>query len=318
MKKITFLFVFFSAILTSCTIQVLEYTSSSSAPPVSSAPNTLKEKNDLEIKASMYNYNSSGVSDNYLNEIYSGTVDFQSIRYIYDRKLGAMMSLDYALSNNLGIGIRAHGNFNDRSKSFTLQPSVKYFDNFKGKKNRTYGYGIEGGIQYTQGNNFLEVDSSFFFAYLLDFSIYPYLYNYYLFTYNENFELSYFNLNEKILRTYVRPTFTFENRYFEFHVGGALGYAWQAQYKADFQEEVDLKEIRSSNPLLYYQQNKHFVFGEMGISWGVGPEYIRFIVSNGFHISSNRINPTSSYFQAGLKSNFNIKSLKKKEVIIMN
>ena len=277
---------------TSCTVKT--YTSASSIQPVVQAPATLHKKGDINISASYDTYNSRDHSLGY----------YGSTWYANLKTRGASLSLDAAATDNLAIGIDYNYSRSLAAYSHSIRPSMTYFKNFSLRKNNRVGIDVTGGFSYQTGVNFLSVDSLFLDGWAFDTDGDGY-YDDIFYEFNISPQ-GYYLIDQTDIKAYVQPSFTYENNYFEWQVGFAAGYHYRLQYDATF--SVDYNSSNGSppetNPLVYYQQNRHFAFGEYFTSIGVGPDYLRYVMTVGGGHRNDIIQPSYLFFQVGLKGKF--------------
>lgn len=273
--------------------------------PLSQVPVSVQDKGDLSLEAS---YEIFDAVNSYGYDYALG----QSVFYNHLSVEGLNFLGHYALNDELSIGLGYKFNKNSPYKSHLISPSVNFYRNFPTKRGRaTYGFDVLTGLQFKTGRNFMAVDevlTDYYFIYeeipvedsvfiipgvVYETDVYP---------------LGYYSIRQKQIRYFVQPSFSVEHKVVDFHLGGSFGITHQFEYASTLDKLfVDFIESENvSNPLVYYNAQKSFVMGEIFMAFGIGPEYCKLMLRQGFGWSSDRYQRENYFLGLGLKSDFNL------------
>lgn len=274
-------------IMNSC--NTIVYTTASNIQPVTQAPPSLEKKGDIQIYGGYESYNSR---DPYY---WSPDVD---IAYINLGRSAANASIQGAVSDHMAVGLNYKFDKYLAASGHGLTASFTGFKNYSGKKTNRIGFDVTTGFSWNIGDNFMSVDSVFFDLYVID----AYEYDIY-FDYNISHQ-GYYMIDKMDIKAFVQPSFTFENRIFELHLGGSVGYHYRHQYDPGFFYKDDLVDEEFHNPLVYYNRNKHFAFGEYFMSIGMGSEHVRVLGTLGAGHRNDLVQPSYVFGQIGIRGRF--------------
>ena len=274
--------------LSSCVNTV--YTTASNFQPISHEPPTLYEKGDVQVQAGYASFKSS-------NQYYWGAEE--DLLYLNLGKRAAFLSIHGAVSDDFSFGLSYQYDTRFAARGHGLTGYATGFRNFEKRGTGFVGYDFTLGLSYFRGRNFMSVDSVFFDLYVLE----PYLEDIYV-----NLDISpqgYYLIDQQDIRLFFQPSFTYENDFFEWHVGGSVGYHYRHEYDPAFLFENDLPdELEIHNPLLYYDRNRHFVFGEYFMSLGFGYEFIKVLFTAGAGHRNDPIQPNYGFARIGVRGRF--------------
>lgn len=284
----------------------VKYTTSSSVSPIAETPTTFHKKGDLVINAGVESYN---VADDIGSNWFVDESDFSL--YNFRNKIGFQTSINAAVSDNFGIGFGYQANGDKPAFSHSMNASFQYYKLFETKEDRNFRVDVKTGFQYNTGKNYMSIDEVYWSEYEIEEPEGTYIYYDY-----EEFPLGYYKLNQKDFNVYIQPSGSFENKHFEASIGAVIGYNHILQYEPEFEvrySDYNYQEAYLTNPLIYYDLNKDFAFGEVFASIGGGPEPVHFVATFGGGVRSDDIQSNYFFFQLGAKARFNI--AKKEEVI---
>lgn len=291
MKNFTLLFALFFITIgfNSCT---RIYTTGSSNAPISTAPVNTKEKGDLSFQAEYSGYD---VTNTVRNNSYYNFIGINAFR----------INAQFAVTDHSTIGMSYSYNVLQPFTGHTFNGMYNYGQNFETvntKRNSQYGFDILSGFQIQHNNNFMEVSDYFYETYgttdssgttvfYYDYDISP---------------LGYYKLDQNSLRLYVQPSFTFENKYFELFFGMSIGYQQNLKYEPQLTAVYQsfIEDPTENNPLVYYNNNKRFLFGESFCGFGVGPEFLRVVWYSGIGYSTDQLQHIYGFGNVGVRSNF--------------
>jgi hypothetical protein len=281
---------------TSCT---RIYSTGSSNTPITIAPINTKEKGDLNLSAEFLGYN-----------VMNTASDFSSYNFIGINAF--RLNTQYAVSDNSTIGMSYSFNAKQPFTGHTFNGMYNYSKNYNTKNSKResqYGFDVLAGVQFQHNNNFVEVTDYLYDTYIFFDTTSGLGFFYYDV---EAYPLGYYKLKQNTLRLYVQPSFTYENRLFELFFGASIGYQHNLIYepKLSIAYQSYIEDITENNPLVYYNNNKTFVFGEPFWGFGIGPEFCRFVWLGGFGRSSDQLQPLHGFASLGIRSNFNTKRSK--------
>ncbi|MEZ5007838.1 MAG: hypothetical protein R2753_06750 [Chitinophagales bacterium] len=276
-----------------------EYVTATSITPVSQAPVNTKQKGDLNIHAAYTGQDATNTwkGNNFYQFI---TVDAFSF------------SGNYAVSDNFTLGLKYQFNINQPYTGHAVTPSFNYSKNYEVKRTdrgATYGFDILSGLQISTGNNFMEVSDYLHDYYvLLDTGEVSVIY------YDvEKYPLGYYRIKQNDLRLFVQPSFSYENNFFEFFIGTNIGWHQNLKYAPQLNTlyQAYFEDPTEYNPMVYYGNNRSFIFGESFYGMGLGPEYCRVVWIGGLGYTSDQMQHTYAFGSIGIRSNFNVKKKEK-------
>jgi hypothetical protein len=288
-----------SAMLAFSSCETLVYTTASNVQPVSQAPQSLQEKGDMEVYGGIQAYNS-------INIFYDRPYDVDLL-YVNMGMTGFDLSIDGALSDRHSLGLKYKFGKSYGSSGHGLTANFTHFKNYervretKRKiKNSQIGYDIKTGFAFENGPNIMSVDTAFVDLIAIDNHYYSFL------ILDSDFSaVAYYKLDHMDIKFFIQPSFSFTNRIFEFHIGGSMGYHYRHKYQPYFDYIVDPAiSTAYHNPIVYYDQKKHFYFGEYFFTIGLGTEQIRVLWMAGGGRRTDAVQPAYRFFGLGIRGRF--------------
>lgn len=284
-------------LFTSCSMRV--YTAGSNLDPVTQLPPNVKEKGDLNVEAYMNPYRSNDFMT------YSEILG-ESILYRKTSQVEFGIGGHYALTDKLSLGLKYKAAPGERYQSHSILGSANFFKNYDTRKGKAiYGFDLMGSFQYKTAKNFMSVDQGFidlFFIVLPEYTYFP-------FVIVSGDQLSYYRIRQNQYRFIFQPSFTVEHKWVTFSIGGAVAFQHLFRYAPTLQQEfVDyVKDIETTNPMVYYQNGRADIIGGAFLGMGIGPEIFRFNWKYMRNWSGDKLEDWSTGFLMGFTSNMQIK-----------
>lgn len=293
MKRLTFIPLAMTALLAFTSCKTLVYTTASNIQPVTRMPPSLTGKGDVEVSGGYFTYNGH---DKYFDLPYE---DFD-VAYSHLKNFGGFATIDGAVKDHLALGLAYRVDRRFASVSHGLTASATVFRNYKlERKTNQVGFDVISAFSMNAGKNFMSADTV-----LLDLVAYSDWYPWIILDYDIS-RSGHFMIGKMDLKTFVQPSFTFENRLFEMHIGGSIGYHYRHRFEPGFPfDHHPDDQLAYHNPLVYYGSHKHFFFGEYFIAFGLGNAHIRGVWTIGGGRRTDAVQSAYTFGSVGIRGRF--------------
>lgn len=302
--------VFIIFALNSCTRRV--YTSTTSLDVISQLPPDVEKKGDISLDAGLETINAVNSIIYDFNYITSYAYDFVGVK-------GINLNGQIAVSDQVSIGASYRYNQESYSNGHIIAPSVNFFKNYPTTRVRgKIGLDVQLGIQYKIGNLFMTVDEFVYNGYLnyIDLNDDDSIVIINGTFQSEEYPLGYYTMQQKYLRPYIQPTFSYEHPWVSVYVGMNMAVQNNLQYKVSLLDSfMDyLAERDYNNPLTYYRQQKTVMMGEFFTGFAAGPPYCRIYFKQGINFTSDKYQKRLLFASFGIKSSFSAGKKKEAQV----